>query len=128
VEGRAATETILVIDDQKQVRDLLQEVLEQEGYRVIVAYDGAEGVTRVAQDNPDLVLLDVLMPKQDGWATLEKIRRISQVPVIMLTVQGGVANKVRGLERGGADDYLVKPFGIEELIARIHAVRRRRHK
>lgn len=115
---------VLVVDDEENIRELVRAVLEQAGYQVSLAIDGQEGLRRIFSEPPDLVVLDVMMPKMDGPTLLQRIREVSDVPVIMLTALGQEADKVRGL-RGGADDYLVKPFGGQELLARIEAVRRR---
>jgi DNA-binding response OmpR family regulator len=115
---------ILVIDDSETERALLTSRLEQSGFVVSVAEDGRAGLRALFERRPDLVLLDVVMPGIDGWKTLEQIREISDVPVIMLTGLDSEVERVRGL-RGGADDYVGKPFGAAELAARIDAVLRR---
>ena len=115
---------VLVIDDSETQRALLENRLELAGYTVTVAADGRAGLRALYEVRPDLVLLDVVMPGIDGWKTLELIREISDVPVIMLTALDSELERVRGL-RGGADDYVGKPFGQEELAARIEAVLRR---
>ena len=115
---------ILVIDDSETERALLASRLEHSGYIVTVAEDGRSGLRALFELRPDLVLLDVVMPGIDGWKTLELIREISDVPVIMLTGLDSEIERVRGL-RGGADDYVGKPFGAAELSARIDAVLRR---
>ena len=116
---------ILIVEDDTSLRDLFQEALDGEGYSTCIASDGVEGLELFDEINPDLVLLDLLMPKMDGWEALERVRRISECPVIIVTGQGTTEEIIRGLLEAGADDYLVKPFGIKELIARVNAVLRR---
>ncbi len=116
---------ILIVEDDTSLRDLFQEALDGEGYSTCIASDGFEGLEKFDEVNPDLVLLDLLMPKMDGWEALERVRRISECPVIIVTGQGTTEEIIRGLLEAGADDYLVKPFGIKELIARVNAVLRR---
>lgn len=115
---------ILVVDDDKDLRELMRLTLDLAGHQVTVAGDGKEGLRIFFAETPDVVLLDVQMPAMDGWTLLERIREVSEVPVIMLTAFGQEWQKVQGL-RGGADDYLVKPVGEQELLARIEAVLRR---
>ena len=115
---------ILVVDDEPRMRRFMHMNLDLEGYHVIEASNGLEAVTRVREDLPDLVLLDVMMPEMDGFEALRMIREISNVPVIMLTVKSDEEDKVRGLELG-ADDYVTKPFGPREMASRIKAVLRR---
>jgi DNA-binding response OmpR family regulator len=117
-------ETILVVDDEPALVDLTRATLEREGYAVIDAATGLEAVAKVRDYLPDLVLLDVMMPEMDGFEALRAIREMSNVPVIMLTVQDSEASKVRGLELG-ADDYVAKTAGRRELVSRIRAVLRR---
>lgn len=121
---KASTVHILVVDDDENVRRLLSATLEPAGYRVTLATDAGDGLRKFFIDPPDVVLLDVRMPTMDGWTLLERIREVSDVPVIMLTALTEERNKVHGL-RGGADDYVVKPFGPQELLARIDAILRR---
>ena len=116
--------TILLIDDSETQRVVLTDRLQRLGYVVNSASDGRAGLRALYAKRPDIVLLDVLMPELDGWATLERIREISDVPVIMLTSQDTEIDRVRGL-RGGADDYVGKPFSPAELAARVEAVLRR---
>ena len=116
--------TLLIIEDDGNIRELLRLYLEQEGYTVESASDGAEGLRAFKRIHPDLVLLDVMMPQMDGWQVIKEIRAISKTPVIMLTAKGETFDKVSGLELG-ADDYITKPFEMREVIARIHAVMRR---
>ena len=115
---------ILVVDDDLNICDLLRLYLENEGYEVKTANDGAEGVNYFKMYEPDLVLLDLMLPKKDGWQVCREIREISSKPIIMLTAKGEVFDKVVGLELG-ADDFVVKPFETKELAARIKAVLRR---
>jgi DNA-binding response OmpR family regulator len=115
---------ILVVDDESDIRELLRELLGRAGYEVAVAEDGRAGLRDLFAAHPDLVILDVNMPGLDGWQTLERIRDVSEVPVLMLTARTGELEKVRGLTRG-ADDYVTKPFGRQELLARIQALLRR---
>jgi DNA-binding response OmpR family regulator len=116
--------TVLVIDDSDTVRAAVSDRLERGGYSVASAGNGREGLRRLYEIKPDVVLLDVVMPELDGWRTLELIRDVSDVPVIMLTSRDTELERIRGL-RGGADDYMGKPFSPAELSARIEAVLRR---
>src|SRR5215470_11327582 len=116
---------ILVIEDERPMRTALQDCLEAEGYRVLTAADGESGLQRVLGEKPDLILLDVMMPKLDGFALCAELRRLSNpVPVLMLTAKGQVQDRVSGLD-AGADDYLVKPFSTDELLCRVRALLRR---
>jgi DNA-binding response OmpR family regulator len=115
---------ILVVDDDRDIRGLLRELLVRAGYDVAEAESGKAGLREFYASPPDLVLLDVSMPELDGWQTLERIRDLSEVPVMMLTARAGELEKVRGL-KGGADDYVTKPFGRQELLARVEALLRR---
>ena len=115
---------ILVVDDDLNICDLLRLYFENEGYEVKTANDGAEGVTFFKMYEPDLVLLDIMLPKKDGWQVCREIREVSSKPIIMLTAKGEVFDKVLGLELG-ADDFMVKPFETKELSARVKAVLRR---
>jgi DNA-binding response OmpR family regulator len=115
---------ILVVDDDDDIRGLLRELLTRAGYDVSDAESGKAGLRQFYSSPPDLVLLDVSMPELDGWQTLERIRDLSEVPVVMLTAKAGELEKVRGL-KGGADDYVTKPFGRQELLARVEALLRR---
>jgi DNA-binding response OmpR family regulator len=118
------TAKILVIDDEEDLLLLLRWQLEHEGFQVLVAREGAEGL-RIVQEHPlDLVLLDLMMPRMSGWETCQKIRERCDVPVIMLTALGRTEDKVRGLDLG-ADDYITKPFSLSELMARVRAALRR---
>lgn len=115
---------ILVVDDELNICELLKLYLENEGYTVFTANDGQAAVTAFQQKAPDLVLLDIMLPKMDGWQVCREIRKTSSAPIIMLTAKGETFDKVLGLELG-ADDYVVKPFDAKEIIARIKAVTRR---
>ncbi len=115
---------VLVVDDEADIRGLVRELLERAGYRVSTANDGREALKLVYRERPDLVILDASMPVLDGWQTLERIRDLSDVPVVMLTARAGELDKVRGL-KAGADDYVTKPFGRQELLARVEAQLRR---
>jgi DNA-binding response OmpR family regulator len=115
---------ILVIDDDDDIRALVAELLQRAGLKVEQARDGRAGLRAFHKSPADLVVLDVSMPELDGWETLERIRDLSDVPVIMLTARGAELERVRGLQ-GGADDYMVKPFGRQELVARVQALLRR---
>jgi DNA-binding response OmpR family regulator len=115
---------ILVVDDDPDIRALVVELLERAGHKVEQAPDGRSGLRALHATPPDLVLLDVSMPDLDGWQTLERIRDLTDVPVIMLTARGEELERVRGLQ-GGADDYVTKPFGRQELLARVQALLRR---
>lgn len=115
---------VLVIDDEKAIADIIKFNLEQEGYTVDTANDGEEGIDRVHKWKPDLVLLDIMMPKKDGFQVLKEIRLAYNFPVIMLTAKEEEVDKVLGLELG-ADDYMVKPFSMRELVARVKANFRR---
>jgi DNA-binding response OmpR family regulator len=115
---------VLVVDDDAVTRELLRGVLERAGHDVREAVDGRAGLRELYAASPDLVILDVEMPELDGWAALERIRDMSDVPVLMLTARETELERVRGL-KGGADDYVVKPFGHQELLARVQALLRR---
>lgn len=115
---------ILIVDDEKNICELIRLYVEKEGFETIVAYDGAEAVEKFRTNAPDICLLDIMLPKKDGWQVCREIRAISNAPIIMLTAKGELFDKVLGLELG-ADDYIVKPFEPKELIARIKAVLRR---
>ncbi len=117
-------EKILVVDDEKNICDLLRMYLEKEGYAVVMAHNGVDAVNTFASENPDLVLLDIMLPQLDGWQVCREIRKTSEKPIIMLTAKDEVFDKVLGLELG-ADDYVTKPFDTKEIVARIKAVLRR---
>ena len=115
---------LLIVDDDSNICDMLKLYFKNEGYKVETANDGVEGLSVFKLYDPDLVLLDIMMPKKDGWQVCREIREISSKPVIMITAKGEVFDKVLGLELG-ADDFIVKPFDMKELSARIKAVLRR---
>ena len=115
---------ILVVEDDRNISDLIRMYLEKEGFDVRAAYDGGAAVETYREWHPDLVLLDIMLPVMDGWAVCAKIRETDKTPIIMLTAKSEVFDRVTGLEMG-ADDYIVKPFEMKELIARINAVLRR---
>jgi DNA-binding response OmpR family regulator len=116
--------SVLVVDDDPDIRGLVRELLERAGHVVHEAGDGREGLRIFHVERPELVVLDASMPDLDGWETLERIRDVSAVPVVMLTALAQEVDKVRGL-RAGADDYVTKPFGRQELVARIEGLLRR---
>lgn len=116
--------TVLIVDDEKNICELIRLYVEKEGFLTSVAHDGKTAIERVREIKPDIVLLDIMLPEKDGWDVCREIRAFSKVPVIMITAKGEVFDKVLGLELG-ADDYVVKPFEPKELIARIKAVLRR---
>src|SRR6202165_4130428 len=118
---------VLVIDDDSDVRALVAGLLERAGYEVNEASDGRDGLRAIFCDRPDLVLLDVTMPGLDGWATLERIRELTDVPVLMLTARSEELEKGRGV-KSGADDYMTKPFARQELLARVEALLRRKRR
>ncbi len=115
---------ILVVDDEKSIVDILKLNLQNEGYTVYEAYDGEEAVMKASAIEPDLILLDVMLPKLDGFSVCKKIRETSSVPILMITAREEEVDKVLGLELG-ADDYITKPFSVRELMARIKANMRR---
>lgn len=115
---------ILIIDDDPHISEALKLYLEKEGYETLNAYDGVEGIAFFKRYDPDLVLLDIMMPLKDGWQVCREIREVSSKPIIMLTAKGEVFDKVLGLKLG-ADDFLAKPVDMKELSARIEAVLRR---
>jgi DNA-binding response OmpR family regulator len=119
-----AASRIVVVDDDDDIRGLLRALLERAGHEVSEASDGRAGLRELYSSSPDLIILDVAMPGLDGWATLERIREVTDVPVLMLTAHDAELERVRGL-KGGADDYVVKPFGRQELVARVEALLRR---
>ena len=119
---------ILIIEDETPMRTGLADVLEGEGYRALTAADGEIGLRKAAAEKPDLILLDIMMPKLDGFEVCAELRRLGNaVPVLMLTAKGQIEDRVTGLD-AGADDYLVKPFSTEELLARVRALLRRSRK
>src|SRR5262245_20520008 len=119
---------ILIIEDETPMRTALADVLAGEGYRPLTAEDGDIGLRKAIEEKPDLILLDIMMPKLDGFAVCAELRRLGNaVPVLMLTAKGQIEDRVTGLD-AGADDYLVKPFSTEELLARVRALLRRTHR
>lgn len=117
-------ERILAVDDDPLLLQLIEQTLQKGGYEVILASEGQEGLQLLAEWRPHLVVLDIMMPHVDGWEICRRIRKVSTIPIIMLTARGSQSDIVRGLE-AGADDYLVKPFHPDELLARVSAVLRR---
>ena len=115
---------VLAVEDDRNISDLIRMYLEKEGFEVTTAFDGGTAVEKFREIQPDIVLLDIMLPVMDGWGVLKKIRETAKTPVIMLTAKGEVSDRISGLEMG-ADDYIVKPFEMKELIARINAVLRR---
>src|SRR5437588_1463983 len=116
---------LLIIEDELPMRTALKDCLESEGYRVLTAADGESGLQRALGEKPDLILLDIMMPKLDGYAVCAELRRVGNaVPILMLTPKGQIEDRVTGLD-AGADDYLIKPFSTEELLARVRAMLRR---
>jgi DNA-binding response OmpR family regulator len=117
-------EKILVVDDDVNICELLRLYIERDDYQVVIANDGEQAVELFNREQPDLVLLDIMLPKMDGWQVCKEIRKTSNRPIIILTAKGELFDKILGLELG-ADDYIIKPFEAKEVIARIHAVLRR---
>ncbi len=118
------TKYILIVEDEKPIAEIVKFNLEKEGYKTSVAYDGEEGLHKAIALNPDLILLDVMLPKLDGFQVCREIRKTSTVPILMLTAKEEEVDKVLGFEMG-ADDYITKPFGMRELLARVKANLRR---
>jgi DNA-binding response OmpR family regulator len=119
---------ILVVEDELAMRTALADCLEAEGYRVLTAADGERGLQRALEEQPDLILLDIMLPRLDGFAVCAELRRLAcPAPMLMLTAKGQVEDRVKGLD-AGADDYLVKPFSTDELLARVRAILRRTQK
>ena len=116
---------ILICEDEPDIQVILGDFLTAEGYEVCIASNAAEGLRLFAEEEPDLVLLDLMLPDRDGWEVLQEIRRLSDLPVIMLTALGRVDDKVKALSSLKADDYITKPFELDEIKARIEAVLRR---
>ncbi len=117
-------ETILVVDDEANIRDLAQLYLEKDGYRVVTAVDGLQALDLIKQDSPTLMVLDLMLPELDGWEVCRRVRQDSNLPILMLTARDDDIDKIVGLEMG-ADDYLTKPFNPRELVARVRAILRR---
>jgi len=118
------SETILIIEDDPLQSDVVKTLLEHDGFSGVVAQDGPEGLRKLYETQPDLVILDLMLPQMDGWEVCKRIRELSTVPVIIMTSRRSDEEKIKGL-RMGADDYIVKPFNPQELSARVHAVLRR---
>ena len=118
------SQTILVVDDEPEIVRLVRSYLEQDGYRVVTAYNGEEALYTARHEKPDLVVLDILMPKMDGLEFTRRVRREQDVPIIMLTARAEETDRIVGLEMG-ADDYVTKPFSPREVVARVRAVLRR---
>ncbi|MCL4869425.1 MAG: response regulator transcription factor [Anaerolineae bacterium] len=119
-----ATETILVVDDEANIRELARMYLEKDGYRVQIAVNGQQALDMIRQQPPDLVLLDLMLPVLDGWEVCRRVRAASNLPILMLTARDDDIDKIVGLEMG-ADDYLTKPFNPREMVARVRAILRR---
>lgn len=115
---------ILIVDDDENICELLRLYLEKEGYETVVANDGEQAVSFAQKYSPDLILLDIMLPRLDGWQVCREIRKFSETPIIMITAKGEVFDKILGLELG-ADDYITKPFDTKEVVARVKAVLRR---
>lgn len=115
---------ILIVDDDENICELLRLYLEKEGFDTVVANDGEQAVSLAQKHSPDLILLDIMLPRLDGWQVCREIRKFSEMPIIMITAKGEVFDKILGLELG-ADDYVTKPFDTKEVIARVKAVLRR---
>ena len=118
------SQKIVVVEDDINIAELLRLYLEKDGFEVLIAHDGGEGLRLAESEKPDLVMLDSMLPIMDGWQVCRAIRKNSKVPIIMLTAKGETEDKVTGLEMA-ADAYIVKPFEVKELLARVHAVLRR---
>jgi len=117
-------DTILVVDDEPMVREVLTQYLESDGFAVVEAGDGEDAIAKITENQVEMVLLDLMLPKRNGLDVLKFIRSTSELPVILLTARGEEADRVRGLE-AGADDYVVKPFSAREVVARVRSVLRR---
>ena len=118
------SKSILLVDDDRDLAEMLRVALEEEGYRIAVAHNGRDGLRHFYSSKPDLVILDLMMPGMDGWMVCERIRELSDAPVLILTARASEQDVTRGLYLG-ADDYITKPFGVSELLARVAAVVRR---
>ena len=120
-------DTVLVIDDDATLLSLIAEYLNKAGYHTVTASSGVAGLQAFYEHHPDMIILDVMMPRMDGWAVCERLREITEVPVIMLTAKGEERDRLRGFHLG-VDDYVIKPFSFAELAARVHAIlNRSRH-
>ena len=115
---------VLIVEDERNLADALRQILEEEKFQTTIAYDGEEGLSYAMSDLFDMIILDVMLPKMDGFAVCQQIRDFSDVPIVMLTAKGDDMDKILGLEYG-ADDYITKPFNILEVKARIKAIMRR---
>ncbi len=115
---------VLIVDDDTNIAELLRLYLEKDGFETVIAHDGEEAIVKFNLNDPDLILLDIMLPKLDGWQVCRTIRKSSQVPIIMLTAKGETFDKILGLDLG-ADDYVTKPFDSKEVVARVRAVLRR---
>ena len=115
---------VLIVDDEKNIVELSKLYLEKEGFNTVCAYDGEEALRLFETESPELIILDIMIPKKDGWQVCKEVRKTSQIPIIMLTAKSDTFDKVLGLELG-ADDYMTKPFEPKELVARVKAVLRR---
>src|SRR5512147_707084 len=122
--SRSGQKLALIIEDDRNTAGLLRVYLEREGFDVLTSVDGESGVALAERRTPDIVILDLMLPKLDGWEVCRRLRQKSDVPVVMLTARGEEVDRVSGLTLG-ADDYVVKPFSPRELVARVHAVLRR---
>lgn len=120
-------ETILVVDDEPKITDFIKRGLAYEGFRVLLAHDGVTGLEQALSEQPDVVILDIMLPEMDGLQVCRRLRQESDVPILMLTARDTVTDRVTGLDMG-ADDYLTKPFALEELLARVRALLRRQGK
>ena len=118
------SQKVLVVEDDNNIAELLRLYLQKDGFEVSHAADGGKAVEMAREIQPDLVLLDIMLPVMDGWQVCRELRKTMKMPIIMLTAKGETEDKVSGLEMG-ADDYIVKPFEVKELLARVHAVLRR---
>ena len=118
------SQKVLVVEDDNNIAELLRLYLQKDGFEVSHAADGGKAVEMAKEIQPDLVLLDIMLPVMDGWQVCRELRKTMKMPIIMLTAKGETEDKVSGLEMG-ADDYIVKPFEVKELLARVHAVLRR---
>ncbi len=124
IKSTAGSTTILIVDDEASILEITSRFLEREGFSTLCASDGQTGLRLAREAQPDLVVLDAMLPRLDGWAVLETLREESRVPVLMLTAMGEESDRLRGLN-SGADDYLIKPFSPLELVARVRAILRR---
>ena len=124
---KTCNETILVVDDEASIRQILETRLSIRGYKVFLAANGEEALALFRKEKPNLIILDIMLPKIDGYEVCSEIRKESEVPIIMLTALGDISDRVTGLELG-ADDYVMKPFSLKELEARIRSVLRRAEK